>query len=338
MALAGWAQPQRCSSRWTHRPDASFRPPLPPLTTVYSHDARPPPSRSPPLPLYACGRSSRAPPLWRHARPPPPRADAFPTPPPDATPAADHRAAARERLDALHAHAMAAHARGGPAAAAEAAAALRHTLSLVREALGDFDPLTLSVLSNLGAMLLAAGRADEAEPRCGEAMLRRAAALGDDHPSTLASRANLATVYRTQGRRGEAAAQWRRVLSCRRAVLGAAHEESLAAMGNLAAVLLEADERGEARTPCVDAGEWEPAGGDAARGLEEAVALLAEELRVRVAACGAGCLHSLPQLTRALLSKMHAALMKQPNLGNDVPGYDDLMQLVQLAMPSPSQA
>ena len=80
------------------------------------------------------------------------------------------------------------------------------------------------------------------------------------------------------------------------------HEDTLTAMGQLAAALLQPEAGGEA--------------------LEEAVALLSEELRSRLATQGDGCIGTLPQLTSALIRRLYDALMQEPNLGADVEGYE----------------
>eukprot|EP00966_Prymnesium_polylepis_P258460 5970294-Prymnesium_polylepis.2 len=194
----------------------------------------------------------------------------------------------------------------------EAITLLQRGLPRLREALGEYDAEYLSAMSNLGAMLIEAQRADEAEPYCREVVERRCGALGARDPMTIQAMTNLASMLRLQGKLAAATAQWREVLAANRESLGGRHEASLAAMGNLAVVLLEA------------------AGDDAGcEALEEPVALLTEELRARLRTLGGGCVEALPPLTRALLPRCHNVLMRQPNLGADVEGYDELMGLVQ---------
>ena len=58
----------------------------------------------------------------------------------------------------------------------EAIALLQHGLPRVRETLGDHSVETLSLMSNLGAMLIEANRPADAEPHCCEVLQRRLAA------------------------------------------------------------------------------------------------------------------------------------------------------------------
>lgn len=65
----------------------------------------------------------------------------------------------------------------------------------------------------------------------------------------------------------------------------------------------------------------------ACQALNQPVALLTEELRARIRAHADIQLRMLPQLTTVVLASLHAALMKQPNLGADIHGYEELMIL-----------
>ena len=59
-------------------------------------------------------------------------------------------------------------------------------------------------INNLGSLLEAQGKLDEAEPLYREALAGRRAALGDTHPSTLGSINNLGLLLQAQGKRDEA--------------------------------------------------------------------------------------------------------------------------------------
>ena len=56
-----------------------------------------------------------------------------------------------------------------------------------RETLGDKHPSTLLSLNNLGMLLRAQGKLEEAAPLCREALQAQRETLGDKHPSTLLS-------------------------------------------------------------------------------------------------------------------------------------------------------
>ena len=66
----------------------------------------------------------------------------------------------------------------------------------------------------------------------------------------------------------------------------------------------------------------------------EPVALLTEELTVRLESLGKGCFKSLPQLTSVLMGRLYNALMQQPNLGADVEGYEEFMLTMQAILGS----
>jgi tetratricopeptide (TPR) repeat protein len=192
----------------------------------------------------------------------------------------------------------------------EAIRLLERALPELRQTLGGHHDITLAAMSNLGALLIEAKMFAEAEPYCREVVQRRRGALGDNDQSTIRSMTNLASLLQAQGKIDAAVEQWREVVTAQRQGLGSRHEGTLTAIGNLAVTLLEQSKEE----------------------LEEPVALLTEELRVRVATLGKGCLKSLPQLTGALLRRLYDALFAQPNLGADVEGYELLMGYVKAAM------
>ena len=192
----------------------------------------------------------------------------------------------------------------------EAIRLLERALPELRQTLGGHHDITLAAMSNLGALLIEAKMFAEAEPYCREVVQRRRGALGDNDQSTIRSMTNLASLLQAQGKIDAAVEQWREVVTAQRQGLGSRHEGTLTAIGNLAVTLLEQSKEE----------------------LEEPVALLTEELRVRVATLGKGCLKSLPQLTGSLLRRLYDALFAQPNLGADVEGYELLMGYVKAAM------
>ena len=145
---------------------------------------------------------------WRSARQPAVRGARNREREPAATSKARKATADRDQLAAFNAQAMMLREQGQ---LGEAIALLQHGLPLVRQAFGDFDAETLSVMSNLGALLIEAKRPADAEPHCIEVVQRRMGALGDRDPSTIRSRVNLASLYHAQRKLREAAEQWREV-------------------------------------------------------------------------------------------------------------------------------
>lgn len=93
----------------------------------------------------------------------------------------------------------------------EAIITLQQGLPLLQEVLGTFHPETLSLMSNLGAMLIESQRLKEAEPLCLEVLERRLAVIGREDLSTIKARTNLATLYKAQGNLQYAASQWQQV-------------------------------------------------------------------------------------------------------------------------------
>jgi len=69
---------------------------------------------------------------------------------------------------------------------------------------GEDHPDTLTSLNNLGVLLQAQGKLDEAEPYLREAMEKCRRVLGPDHPNTRISTINTATLLEAQGKHAEA--------------------------------------------------------------------------------------------------------------------------------------
>jgi hypothetical protein len=82
----------------------------------------------------------------------------------------------------------------------------RHEPDLVAAARARLECETLTSINNLGLLLQAQGRLDEARPLYDEALAGRRAALGDAHPDTLTSINNLGLLLADAGAsRGTAA-------------------------------------------------------------------------------------------------------------------------------------
>ena len=100
---------------------------------------------------------------------------------------------------------------------------MREALQAVREVLGDRHPHTLVSINNLGLLLKAQGKYDEAEPLFREALQARRETLGDRHPDTLISINNLGMLLKEQGKYDEAEPLFREALKVWRETLGDRH-------------------------------------------------------------------------------------------------------------------
>jgi serine/threonine protein kinase/tetratricopeptide (TPR) repeat protein len=111
------------------------------------------------------------------------------------------------------------------------------SLAIRREALGDDHPDTLESINNMGRLLWAQGKLNDAEPFCHEAVEGRRQALGNDHKDTISSIINLGTLLRRMNKLGEAEAYLREALAGCRRVFGDVDPYTLAAIANLGVVL-----------------------------------------------------------------------------------------------------
>ena len=68
-----------------------------------------------------------------------------------------------------------------------------------RRTLGDTHPKTLASINNLGGLLYAQGKLDEAEPVFREAVRVARKILGDAHPTTVAIQKNLGLLLNEDG-------------------------------------------------------------------------------------------------------------------------------------------
>ncbi|HJW77637.1 MAG TPA: tetratricopeptide repeat protein, partial [Beijerinckiaceae bacterium] len=104
----------------------------------------------------------------------------------------------------------------GDYAAAEVS--LRQAYDVAKE-MREADPRRAATANNLGFVLHAEGRPQDALPLYQESLSLREAALGPDHPSVAQSLSNEAEALRALGRAAEAEPLARRALAIRQAAL-----------------------------------------------------------------------------------------------------------------------
>ena len=112
---------------------------------------------------------------------------------------------------------------------------------------------TSALQNQLGGLLLAQGKLDEAGVLLREAIEAKRATLGDRHPSTLASMNNLGRLLQAQGKLDEAGVLLREALEAFRATLGDRHPNTLGSINNLGRLLHDQGRLGEAETLLLEA-------------------------------------------------------------------------------------
>ena len=144
-----------------------------------------------------------------------------------------------ETLGSDHPDALA--ARGGLAAAYQAADRLEQAIFLFERTLTDSEhilgpnhPHTLTSRGNLANTYWSAGRRDEAIDLYEQNLADRERVLGPDHPDTLTSRNNLAGAYHESDSPDEAIPLFEHNLASRERVLGPDHPDTLTSRNNLA--------------------------------------------------------------------------------------------------------
>jgi tetratricopeptide (TPR) repeat protein len=105
---------------------------------------------------------------------------------------------------------------------------------------------TSALQNQLGRLLQAQGKLDEAGVLLREALEAKRATLGDRHPSTLSSRGNLGGLLADQGKLDEAGVLLREALEASRATLGDRHPSTLVSMNNLGMLLQDQGKLDEA--------------------------------------------------------------------------------------------
>jgi len=111
-------------------------------------------------------------------------------------------------------------------------------LATRRRVLGEEHPDTLTSINNMGQLLEAQGRLDQAEPYFREALEKRRRVLGEEHPDTLGSINNMGSLLWSQGKFDQAEPYWREALEKYRRVLGEEHPDTLISMNNMGSLLL----------------------------------------------------------------------------------------------------
>lgn len=117
-----------------------------------------------------------------------------------------------------------------------AAGPQEEALTLRRDLLGAGDAETLASLNEMGVLMQARGRWDDAEACFREALERRRTLLGPEHPDTLLSMNNIAALLDVRNQPAEAERMHEEVLDLRRRVLGPEHPDTLLSLLNLATV------------------------------------------------------------------------------------------------------
>ena len=92
-------------------------------------------------------------------------------------------------------------------------------------------------MSNLGGLLEACGKLDEAEALYRRALEGMERVLGPDHSDTLTSVNNLGLLLQARGELAEAEVLCRRALEGRERVLGPDHSSTLSSVNNLGSLL-----------------------------------------------------------------------------------------------------
>jgi serine/threonine protein kinase/Tfp pilus assembly protein PilF len=116
----------------------------------------------------------------------------------------------------------------------DAEAQLVQALKLAREAVGDDDANTLTVMDNLAMLYDSQGRYDEAARLASAALDARRRVLGPEHGDVLTSMSNLATVYWNQAKYDMAEPLYRESLDIQRRLAGDDDPLTLTLKGNLA--------------------------------------------------------------------------------------------------------
>jgi tetratricopeptide (TPR) repeat protein len=185
---------------------------------------------------------------------------------------------------------------------------LHGSLRAARQCLGDEHETTLSIMTNLSALLQLTDKLDEAEPLCIEALELRRLTLGDKHKDTVNTMINLGTLYETRGEYAKAEALRLEVLATRRATLEENDADILAALQQLAGLRLR-----EGR-------------------LNEVCELLCEEIAGHVKRFGPNCASYLPQETKTCAAKLGEEIAKLPDKGNSLTARNAFMLALQAAL------
>ncbi|KAJ3276505.1 hypothetical protein HK104_003646 [Borealophlyctis nickersoniae] len=121
-----------------------------------------------------------------------------------------------------------------------------------RRMLGEDDPRTFNISSNLAGLYIDLGKYWKAEPLYLNCLERSRRVHGEDHPDTLSSIDNLAEWYYSQGKHKEAEPLYVDCLERRRRVLGEDHPNTLSSINNLAVLYENQGKYDEAEPLYVD--------------------------------------------------------------------------------------
>ena len=128
----------------------------------------------------------------------------------------------------------------------QAAVSLSDAVNLLDETLGPAHPDTLAARGGLAAAYQAADRLEQAIPLFEQTLTDTLRVLGPDHPHALAARGNLADAYWSAGKLDEAIDLYKQNLVETLRVLGPDHPRTLAARGDLAYAHRSAGKLGDA--------------------------------------------------------------------------------------------
>jgi non-specific serine/threonine protein kinase/serine/threonine-protein kinase len=110
-------------------------------------------------------------------------------------------------------------------------------LEIRRRELGDEHSSTLTSTGNLGTLLQAQGKLDDAEPLFREALEAQRRTLGDEHPHTLGTINNLGRLFQAQGKLDAAEPLLREALETLRRTRGDEHPHTLVTIESLGRLL-----------------------------------------------------------------------------------------------------
>lgn len=124
----------------------------------------------------------------------------------------------------------------------------RRVLKFLEERLGPNDLEVAECLNNLGALLIATYRLDEAESMHRRALAIQEQVYGDNHVDVATSLNNLAAVLKRMNRLAQAEPLYRRTLAIHERLFGPNHPDVATCLNNLAEVFKNTDRLGEAES------------------------------------------------------------------------------------------
>lgn len=110
------------------------------------------------------------------------------------------------------------------------------TVDVIKDAVGENHPSTLTCMAKLSAMLADKGRYEEAETLARQVLNTRKRELHEEHPDLLTAMSGLAMILGEQDRYEEAVTLLSQTMNMRRNALGMHHPETLGSTANLAAM------------------------------------------------------------------------------------------------------